>query len=83
MLKELQGKETVERWQAWARTGELSPLFAELMSLHYDPHYARSQARHFSAWPERARIDASDLSDSAIDGVADAVLALEFPRVQA
>jgi len=83
MLKELQGKETVQRWQAWARAGELSPLFAELMALHYDPHYARSQARHFTAWPERARVESSDLSDAGIEAVADAVLALEADRLQA
>ncbi len=83
MLKELQGKETVQRWQAWARAGALSPLFAELMALHYDPHYARSQARHFAAWSDRRHVEASDLSDSGIDAVADAVLALESPRLQA
>ena len=83
MLKELQGKETVQRWQAWARAGELSPLFAELMALHYDPHYARSQARHFTAWPDRARVESSDLSDAGIEAVADAVLTLEADRLQA
>jgi tRNA 2-selenouridine synthase len=83
MLKELQGKETVQRWQGWARAGELSPLFAELMALHYDPHYARSQARHFTAWPERARVESSDLSDMGIEAVADAVLTLQPDRLQA
>ncbi|VTU32532.1 tRNA 2-selenouridine(34) synthase MnmH [Variovorax sp. PBL-E5] len=73
MLKELQGKETVQRWQAWARTGDLPHLFAELMALHYDPHYERSQARHFQAWPARLRVDAPDLSDQGIAAAADAV----------
>ena len=82
MLKELQGKETVQRWQAWAQAGDLAHLFAELMSLHYDPHYGRSQARHFHAWAQRQRVSASDLSDAGIESLADAVLALEATRTR-
>ena len=77
MLKEMQGKETVGRWQAWAREHALAPLFEELMRLHYDPHYARSQERHFRHWAERRQVMADDLSDEGIARVADAVLALE------
>lgn len=72
-LKEMQGKETVQRWQAWAEAGDLPPLFAELMALHYDPHYERSQARHFAAWPQRDRVAAHDLTPEGIDAVADAI----------
>lgn len=72
-LKEMQGKETVQRWQAWAEAGDLPPLFAELMALHYDPHYERSQARHFAAWPQRDRVAARDLTPEGIDAVADAI----------
>jgi tRNA 2-selenouridine synthase len=77
MLKELQGKETVHRWQQWAQSGELPSLFAELMAMHYDPHYGRSQARHFHAWDTRRQVTATDLSDAGIEAVADAVLALD------
>ena len=76
-LKEMQGKETVQRWQAWALEGDLQRLFGELMTLHYDPHYERSQARHFHAWAQRRSVDAIDLSDHGIDALADAVLALQ------
>ncbi|HEY9224954.1 MAG TPA: tRNA 2-selenouridine(34) synthase MnmH [Variovorax sp.] len=72
-LKEMQGKETVQRWQAWAEAGDLPPLFAELMALHYDPHYERSQARHFAAWPQRDRVAAPDLTPEGIDAVADSI----------
>lgn len=72
-LKEMQGKETVQRWQAWAEAGDLPPLFAELMALHYDPHYERSQARHFAAWLQRDRVAARDLTPEGIDAVADAI----------
>ena len=75
-LKELQGKETVTRWQQWAREAELPRLFAELMSLHYDPHYEASQSRHFKAWTRRQVVAAGDLTDAGIDAAADAVRAL-------
>jgi tRNA 2-selenouridine synthase len=75
-LKEMQGKAVVQRWQEWALAGELPQLFAELMSLHYDPHYERSQARHFEKWPLRQQVAAPDLTDAGIDAVADAILRL-------
>lgn len=75
-LKELQGKTVVQRWQEWAHAGELAPLFAELMALHYDPHYERSQARHFAQWPRRRQVAAPDLTDAGIEAVADAILRL-------
>jgi tRNA 2-selenouridine synthase len=65
-LKELQGKEVVGRWQDWAAQGALEPLFSELMALHYDPHYERSQARNFAQWALRQTLVADDLSDGSI-----------------
>jgi len=80
MLKELQGKETVQRWQAWARAGDLPHLFEELMTLHYDPHYERSQARHFKEWGHRQQCATDDLSDAGIAALAAQVLALTTTR---
>ncbi|GAB2471606.1 tRNA 2-selenouridine(34) synthase MnmH [Comamonas humi] len=74
-LKELQGREVVERWQAWAREHALAPLFAELMALHYDPHYSRSQARNFAQWPQRARFASDDLREAGIEALAAEVAA--------
>jgi tRNA 2-selenouridine synthase len=42
-LKGLQSNETLARWMQWAAEGELSLLFTELIALHYDPAYRRSQ----------------------------------------
>jgi tRNA 2-selenouridine synthase len=56
VLKEMQGKETVTRWQQWAHeAGDLPHLFAELMALHYDPHYERrkSALQGLGPTPER------------------------------
>ncbi|CAB5707118.1 tRNA 2-selenouridine synthase [Delftia tsuruhatensis] len=75
-LKELQGKEVVARWQAWAHERSLSPLFSELMALHYDPHYQRSQERHFSRWRARRTVQAADLGEAGIADLAGQVLRL-------
>jgi len=77
LLKEMQGKENVQRWQDWARARDLAPLFAELISLHYDPHYERSQARHFFQWDQRRTVATDDLSAGGVERVAQAVLALD------
>jgi tRNA 2-selenouridine synthase len=79
-LTELHGKETVQRWQGWARTHDLAPLFGELMERHYDPHYGRSQARNFTQWEQRQRVAAPDLSTAGMDRLARAVLDLESNR---
>jgi tRNA 2-selenouridine synthase len=46
------------------------------MAQHYDPHYERSQERHFKAWPTRERVVAQDLSDAAVAELARRVLLL-------
>ncbi len=76
LLKDLQGKETIARWQEWAMAGALGPLFGELMALHYDPHYARSQAKHFRHWERRQAVEAPDFSDAGIKAVARVVRGL-------
>jgi len=73
-LKELQGRENVARWQQWAHDRALAPLFAELVSLHYDPHYERSQARHFTQWAQRDQVETADLSAAGIEAVATQIL---------
>ena len=74
LLKELQGKETIARWQAWAQAGDFRNLFAGLMALHYDPQYLRSQARNFQQWAQRQSVQASSLSEAGIVDLARQVL---------
>ncbi|WP_172328609.1 tRNA 2-selenouridine(34) synthase MnmH [Mangrovicoccus sp. HB161399] len=45
-LVRLQGHERVSAWQGLVRQGAFRQVAAELMELHYDPRYARSEARH-------------------------------------
>jgi tRNA 2-selenouridine synthase len=76
-LKELHGKQVIARWQDWAQAGALPPLFAELVALHYDPLYARSQSTHLHQWETRHSLASDDLSAAGIDALAAQVLALE------
>jgi tRNA 2-selenouridine synthase len=69
-LRELQSKETIARWQGWAEARALAPLFDELMALHYDPLYARSQGRNFEHLPNARRVATDDLSPAGIEALA-------------
>lgn len=75
LLKDLHSRETIARWQGWARSGELSRLYAELMAQHYDLHYARSQPAHLFNFPLAVKLPCSDLSDAGIDALAERVVA--------
>lgn len=46
-LAVLHGKQTIAGWQQAATRGEFAALAGELLSLHYDPSYARSIERNF------------------------------------
>ena len=74
-LKELQGKERVTRWQDWAQQGDLPALFAELMELHYDPQYERSQSKHFVQWEQRQVLETADLSAPGVAALAQQIQA--------
>ena len=77
-LRELRGSEITTRWQAWARSGDLAALFAELMTLHYDPLYARSQRSNLSQWESRKQVLADDLLPKSIEAMATAVIGLNW-----
>ncbi len=78
-LKELHGRQVIAQWQAWAQARDLAPLFAQLMALHYDPLYERSQSRNLYRWAQRQSVLAPDLSDAAIAALARAIAALPDP----
>ena len=74
-LKEIQGNETIGRWQGWAQAGNLPALFEELMRLNYDPQYQRSQSNHFTQWTTRSAQVVEDLSESAVVRIAQHLVA--------
>lgn len=75
-LKGLMPNETLAQWQAWALARELPPLFAALMTEHYDPLYKRSQGRHLERLGQAQRVDTDDLSPQGIAALARRMAAL-------
>ncbi|MDO4905546.1 MAG: tRNA 2-selenouridine(34) synthase MnmH [Lautropia sp.] len=73
---QLQGRETVQRWQQWAQAVELRPLFAELIQQHYDPQYRRSLGRNFVHWSRRHTLLVDDLSEPGIEQLTGSIQAL-------
>ncbi|MDZ7858688.1 tRNA 2-selenouridine(34) synthase MnmH [Sphaerotilus sp.] len=69
-LHGLQANETITRWQAWAVAGALRPLFAELMALHYDPLYLRSQNGHYQRLRSAVQVEAAALDEAALQALA-------------
>jgi len=79
-LRTLHGHEVLNQWQAWARQGQLAPLFESLVTLHYDPQYARSQALHFRHWPQRELLSVDSLTPAALaELAADGLARRELP----
>lgn len=73
-LHGLQSNETLSRWQAQVAAGEWPPLVEELLTLHYDPLYRRSQATHFAGQPNSPRFTSDDLSPAGIARLAAAIV---------
>lgn len=48
----LHSRQTVARWHALVDTNAREALFRELMTLHYDPAYARSSGNHYARLSE-------------------------------
>ena len=82
-LHGLQANETLARWQRWAREHELAPLFRELMTMHYDALYARSQNGNFLRLREAARIAVTALDEEGIGATAQCIAAADPCRASA
>jgi tRNA 2-selenouridine synthase len=74
LLKGLQSNETIERWTELAARRELPALFGELIELHYDPLYGRSQNRNFTRFPEAPVFATGDLSAEGVARLARDIL---------
>lgn len=73
-LTEARGKAVVQDWQARARGGDVASVVRELLTLHYDPGYARSMERNFSQYPKATALRAADRSKQTLGGLAEAIL---------
>jgi tRNA 2-selenouridine synthase len=74
-LKEIRGKEVVERWQAQVRAGDIEPVVRELLVKHYDPGYSSSTSRNFKAFADARPITPRDRSPEAMAALAKELVA--------
>jgi tRNA 2-selenouridine synthase len=79
-LREHQSRDTLERWQALAAARALPELFGELIDLHYDPLYKRSQNVNYSGYADALRVDTGDLSAGGIHALAARILGADSAR---
>jgi tRNA 2-selenouridine synthase len=69
-LNDLHSRETIERWHGYVKRAEWRALVSELLKLHYDPLYRRSQKNNFSKLELQQSFTTSDLSPAGIDALA-------------
>ena len=70
VLSKLQSRETIARWQDYANKGTWRTLVVELLELHYDPLYRRSQNRNFAGFGAPTTFTSDDLTPAGIDALA-------------
>jgi tRNA 2-selenouridine synthase len=74
-LKGLQSNETLARWHMLIETGAWPTLVGELLELHYDPHYRRSQRENYSGFATPDQVfAAADLTSKGIADLAEGIL---------
>lgn len=74
-LKGLQSNEVLAAWDTLADAGDWRELVTQLLELHYDPLYRRSQDSNYTGMQNPRAIPVGDLSDAGIETVASAILA--------
>jgi len=73
-LHALQSQETLSRWADLVAAREFRTLVGELLELHYDPLYQRSQTRNYAAFETSARLSTDDLSPAGITRLAQEIV---------
>ncbi|EXI72970.1 MAG TPA: tRNA 2-selenouridine(34) synthase MnmH [Candidatus Accumulibacter phosphatis] len=75
-LRNLQSAETLRRWGEYTRNACWRELVRELLQLHYDPLYCRSQKQNYSGFGTPKTLSTDDLSAVGIETLAGHVCAL-------
>ena len=73
-LVEVRGKVVVENWKALVRQGDLRPVVAELLTLHYDPGYLQSIQRNFGQYGQALQLEVVDRSEASLRAAAQSLL---------
>ena len=74
VLRSLQSRETMARWQQLILDADWPTLVRELLELHYDPLYRRSQEHNFAGMPDSGMFSTDDLSTDGIKRLAAAIV---------
>jgi len=74
-LRDLQGSETVRRWSEYVRNACWRELVTELLRLHYDPLYCRSQKQNYARFDAPLSLATADLSTNGIETLASSICA--------
>ena len=74
VLRSLQSRETMARWQQLILDADWPTLVRELLELHYDPLYRRSQEHNFAGMPDSGKFSTDDLSADGIKRLATAIV---------
>lgn len=74
-LQGLQSTETLIRWQDMITAGQHEQLVRELLELHYDPLYQRSQSHNFASHTAAIPLATDDLSPAGVEQLAARILA--------
>lgn len=70
VLHKLQSRETIERWHAYVRDAQWRELVSELLELHYDPLYHRSQNHNYIGYGTPQVFSTDDLTTHGVDAIA-------------
>ncbi|MCG2577350.1 tRNA 2-selenouridine(34) synthase MnmH [Dechloromonas sp. XY25] len=73
VLRSQQSRETIARWHELVSTGDWPALVRELLEIHYDPLYHRSQNTNFTGQQHPETFTTDDLSPAGITRLADAI----------
>ena len=69
-LHSLQSRGRLARWQHFIKDGEFRQLVEELLTLHYDPQYLRSQKHNYVEHQAARLLYVDQLSQLALDALA-------------
>lgn len=78
-LRKLIGGAEFAVWEEMARERRMPELFQRIMEVHYDPAYARSTTRHYTALSQAPLIELPSLSPQALRDAARDLLAQHDP----
>ena len=74
-LQGLQSNDNLQRWNDYVEQGQWPALVQELLELHYDPLYHRSQWHNYVGIGEAQRFASDSLDPAHIDRIAAAMIA--------